>query len=285
MGNIKISNQHDYSNLFNVIRDESAEYEIDVTNIDFFLPKHILMLVKFFVVQNFLGKDSTLTANDKNGWYLEVIKLADFCNTNFKESRSLDRTILTAIPIKRIDTNNLNQYIREALSFFAKYCDGKDTSVLDICISELINNVSDHSESEYGSYIFSQYYSKGNKIMFAVSDLGIGISDSVNRYLANNGLETLSNIDAVKWSLVKGQSAKSRKHNAGLGMYNILNYLRDIGTIEIFSDDVLTTIYFNGKYTFTKNYIKNFIGTLIEITIYIDKMENLDETILDEFVF
>ncbi len=68
-------------------------------------------------------------------------------------------------------------------------------------------------------------------------------------------------------------------------MYNILNYLRDIGTIEIFSDDVLTTIYFNGKYTFTQNYIKNFIGTLIEITIYIDKLENLDETILDEFVF
>ena len=51
------------------------------------------------------------------------------------------QSIKTAIPIKRIDTSTMNSYILDAQKFFTGFCNGKDISVLNICISEIINNV------------------------------------------------------------------------------------------------------------------------------------------------
>ena len=243
------------------------------------------MLVQFFVVQNCHGIDGSMVISPENGWYIHSIDLMRFCNTNFSNPLNLEPTINTAIPIKRVDTSTMNAYILDAQTFFAKFCQGKDISALNVCISEIINNVSDHSRSRYDSFIFSQFYRKPSKIVFAISDLGVGIPQTVNEYLKSNGREELSDFKAVEWAIEKGRSVKSKSHNIGAGLDNIVSILRGVGEIKIFTSSVYYHIDIWGNRNFMVNPIRNFIGTIIEISIYTNKLDKIDETILDEYLF
>lgn len=285
MDTIVLRNFTDFSQLFQQIRRSEFIADIDISNYKFLHPREILMLTQYFVLQNFNEIDGSLIVNDEIGWYVDAINLMDFCNTNYQIPTHQKQSILTAIPIRRIDVSTMNEYITHALGFFSKFCFGKDTFILSICISEIINNVNDHSKSIHDAYIFSQYYPKQNKIKFAISDLGVGIPATVNQYLASKEEPILSNLNALEWATQKGKSAKSQKYNLGLGLYNIISFLKGTGSFEIYSDNVLCSLDWNGKLRFRTNPIQNFIGTLITIDININNLEPIDETILEDFTF
>ena len=179
----------------------------------------------------------------------------------------------------------MNSYILDAQNFFTGFCNGKDISALNICISEIINNVYDHSRSKFDAYIFSQYYPEINKIKFAISDLGVGIPTTVNEFIKQKGNSPLSDFEAMEWAIQKGRSVKSQKYNIGAGLDTIVNILKGTGNLEIYSGNALLKSHPSGYLRYVKNPIKNFIGTLIEITIDITKLESVDETILDDYTF
>lgn len=280
-----INDLEDFSLLYKRIIDNDLAVNVDVSGYHFFNPKEILMLTQFFVVQNDNGIDGTLICDNGNGWYFDNIKLVDFCNSNFKSPCNQKQSCSTAIPIKRIDVSTMGNYIQHALDFFSCFCVGKDTDILNICISEIINNVSDHSRSLYDSYIFSQYYPKQDKIKFAISDLGVGIPRTVNDFLISRGEAPLLNYHALDWAIQKGKTSQSRINNKGLGLYNVTSYLKNTGTLEIFSDDVWCLMNKFGKLKLGSNPIKDFKGTLISVDINIKYLESEDETILDGFSF
>ncbi len=281
---ILIDRIEDFSGLFKRIQLGNLDANVNVANYPFFNPKEILLLTEFFVVQNFNKIDATLIINEEIGWYITGIKLIDFCNTNFKIPHTQEQSISTAIPIMRIDVSKMDEYIHNALGFFSKYCNGKDIDILSICISEIINNVNDHSKSPHDAYIFSQYYPNVRQIKFAISDLGVGIPATVNSFLESKKQERLGDIDALKWALQKGKTVKSQLHNMGAGLDNIKTFLEGVGTLEIYTEDVYCKLFRNGKISFSRNPIVYFVGTLIEITIDVAKLDEKDETILDEFV-
>ncbi len=285
MSTIEISDLRSFSVLFDRIRNKDLSYNIDATSFPFFEPKHILMLVEYFVLQNYNGRDGVLHLHPEIEWYFDAIGFEQFCNTNYISPTEQSKSIRTAIPIIRIDTNTMNSYIDSAKKFFQRYCIGKDTDILGICISEIINNVYDHSHSEHDAYIFSQYYTKTNMIRFAISDLGVGIPATVNNYLVKSGMEVLPNLEALKWATEKGKTVKSSDRNMGMGLDNIITSLREIGTLEIFSDDTYCVLGNDGDLRFGLNPIRNFTGTLIAIDININKLDIFDETILDDFTF
>ena len=285
MSTIKISDLKSFSMIFDQIKESNFSYNIDASSFPFFEPKHILMLVEYFVLQNFNNIDGELHVNPEIEWYIDAIGFERFCNTNFLHPSEQGRTIRNAIPIRRIDTTTMNNYIDVALKFFNRFCIGKDTDILGICISEIINNVHDHSQSKHDAYIFSQHYAKTNMIRFAISDLGVGIPTTVNNYLENSGMSALPNLEALKWATEKGKTIKSSNRNMGMGLDNIITSLREIGTLEIFTEDTYCVLGDDGILRFSLNPIRNFIGTLIAIDININKLDIFDETILDGFTF
>ena len=282
---ISLKETSDFSLILERIRNKNLRADIDISEFKYFYPKDILILVQYFVIQNYHQIDGSLLLSDVNGWYIQSINLIEFCNTNYKIPSHVKPTSRTAIPIKRVDTSTMNGYIRDAQNFFAKYCQGKDISALNICIAEIINNVSDHSRSEHDSFIFSQYYKHPKTIVFAISDVGVGIPDSVNGYMRSIGTGEFSDFEAVDWALQKGRSVKSKAHNMGAGFDNIINHIRGIGNIQIFTGGVYCQIDKNGDKYIGVNPINNFIGTIIEITINTTKLEPIDETILDGYTF
>ena len=179
----------------------------------------------------------------------------------------------------------MNEYIEDAQRFFAGYCQGKDISALNICLAEIINNVSDHARSQHDSFIFSQFYKRTSKIVFAISDLGVGIPQTVNDYMKSIGRAVLPDFEAVAWAFEKGKSVRSRAHNLGVGFDNIISNLHNIADIQIYTDNVFCTIDIKGNRQFSVNPISNFIGTLIEITIHTTKLDEKDETILEGYTF
>ena len=85
--------------------------------------------------------------------------------------------------------------------------------------------------------------------------------------------------------MARKNTVKSKKHNAGIGLDNILSYLQDVGNIEIFTNDVYCSFDKNKQIYFGINPISEFIGTLIEITINIHNLDPIDETILEDITF
>lgn len=115
---------------------------------------------------------------------------------------------------------------------------------------ELMNNVSDHSESPVGGYVMAQYFSTKKKIQFVVADRGVGFLDNIQLKYA----DVTNELEAINKALKKGITSTKPKlygheRNAGFGLYAMFEILRMTGgRFVIISNDTL--LRFNDE-TFT----------------------------------
>jgi hypothetical protein len=277
---IILKNTSDFSQVYEMIRSHDFNKNISIDKLSFILPHHILMLVQYFILQKKDGIEGLLLGAPSTGGYLKAIHLVDFCNTNYKTPRHIPGTS-TAMPIMRIDITSLEDYKLHFESFLSAFCNGKDLSLVKLCIDELVNNVYDHSESEIDAFIFCQYYSMTNKFRFAISDIGIGIPEKINQYYPDL---KLTSTDALKHALEKGVSTKSRPYNRGYGLDNLLAILRGINAeAEIYSSDAYGKLNTKGTMYYSLNPIKHFKGTIVQITINVSMLQDKDEDIVNEF--
>lgn len=186
------------------------------------------------------------------------------------------------MPIRRVSEENMNEYIEATKSYFSSICTGKDLTMLNSCLSELINNVYNHSYSSTGAYVFSQYYPENNEIKFAVSDLGIGIPESINNFMLTAKQPKLTNIECVKWAMEENNTTQSIPQNKGKGLNNIASFvISNKSEMKLFTNDVRMQIYKSGKFNNSQNPIFNQIGTIIQVTINVGHLENIE--IVEEF--
>jgi hypothetical protein len=112
---------------------------------------------------------------------------------------------------------------------------------LQYLLLELMNNVSDHSESPVGGYVMAQYFPTKKKIQFVVADRGVGFLDNIQLKYA----DVTNELDAINKALKKGiTSTKPRMYgqerNAGYGLYAMFEILRMTGgRFVIISNDTL----------------------------------------------
>lgn len=80
-----------------------------------------------------------------------------------------------------------------------------ESSLLDFktCVSELFNNIQDHSRFDIGS-IFVQHFPSENTVTISLSDFGIGIPAKVREKVPN-----LSDSEAVLLAVTEGFTSKS----------------------------------------------------------------------------
>ena len=104
---------------------------------------------------------------------------------------------------------------------------------LKITLSEIINNVIDHSQSSIGCYISAQAYPKENQLILSVADLGVGFLETLRPRYKNLSKDQ----DAIALAVESGVSSKSRDRNAGAGLDILRDFLKQRGKLEIISID------------------------------------------------
>ncbi|MEX2568460.1 MAG: hypothetical protein WD431_21125 [Cyclobacteriaceae bacterium] len=280
---IVIKNQMDYGKLFHIIYKGGQLNSVTIHLYNEFLsPSDILLLTQFIIVQlQRIGKVNLKVQEPRVKDYLRAIGLFEFCSTNYFESNEIKEiSSHNAMPIRRVNRNTMNYYILKTQAFFQAFFKDKDLGMLDVTLSELINNVYDHSKSPIDSFVFSQFYPHLNEIKIAVSDLGNGIPRTVNSFLNNRGFAQLSQKEAVKWALKLNRTTESLPHNAGRGLDTICSFVRaNKGSWILLSDQV--KMHGTKKQNiFSQNPIDYFIGTVIEISIKVANLEN--QEIIDE---
>jgi anti-sigma regulatory factor (Ser/Thr protein kinase) len=102
---------------------------------------------------------------------------------------------------------------------------------LKTCLSELFNNIQDHTQFDIGS-IFVQHYPNENRVSISLSDFGLGIPAKVKETVPN-----LSDSAAIIQAVQEGFTSRSTPGNAGLGLDYLLRTVvgTNNGTVTIFS--------------------------------------------------
>jgi hypothetical protein len=128
---------------------------------------------------------------------------------------------------------------------------------------ELMNNVSDHSESPVGGYVMAQYFPVKRKIQFAVADRGIGFLENIQLKFH----EISNEKEAIHKALEKGVTSTKPKmygheRNAGFGLYAMFKILQMTGgKFIIISNDTLIH-YHDENYT-TKKLSEPWKGVVV----------------------
>lgn len=255
-------------------------------------PNEVILIVMFLIHLSNLGNiiEIIMPENEKTKEYLEAIELIKFCNKNLRMSSTLDViSSQTAMPIRRLTEDKMSEYIDFSKDYFQSICNGKDLTMLNLCMAELLNNVYNHSKSNIDAYAFCQYFPQKSQIKVVVGDYGVGIPHSVNTYLKSQGSinENFKATEALNWALQLNNSAKSIPRNQGKGLDNVVNFIKsNKSNLFIYTNDAYLRI--NSKSGFEeiieKNYINNFKGTIVAFTINVNNLDNDDES-LEDFAF
>ena len=139
-------------------------------------------------------------------------------------------------------------------------------------IGEVYNNAVEHSESEYiigNCYNEAQNDEDVSRMCFYCYDAGIGIIESVRRYLKKENDVRFHEYDInsrlLKWALKKGNTTKQPPR--GVGIEWLLNFAKaNSGYVRICNENVLFEQNTAGKITYQK-LNNNFWGLFFEMHI------------------
>lgn len=153
----------------------------------------------------------------------------------------------------------LNQY------FERTYFEGKDLTGLNNCVAELFQNILDHAQAHGNAFFAVSYDNENKQIEIAICDFGVGIPYTLRHLYSDEN-------EALKRSLIPGVTAKTKTHNMGYGMDNIVSTMAPLDIIRIVSNKALLIKSKNKEYVFSLPY--DFRGTLIYFTISTDSFED-----------
>lgn len=136
-----------------------------------------------------------------------------------------------------------------------------DLSELATCLSELFNNIDDHTELDVGS-VFAQWYPKEERVIVAVADFGVGIPVTVARVC-----EGLTDNEAIEKAFELEFTARSTPRNRGIGLHFLLeNVVKNLsGRLEVNSANGSVIFQKDGDFFKVVPYTKDGYcpGTLI----------------------
>jgi len=189
-------------------------------------------------------------------------------------------------PIDSLTTNKLSHVIEEYANsypdIFVRYFErnlfeGKNLSSLGSTLSELLNNICDHSKTK-NAFTLGQYFPKKEYIKLCICDLGAGIPKTILNYMnaINSPLE--NELKAFELALQLGFSTKSTPRNRGLGLATVKSIIQNLqGYVYIFSNSVVYLANFESSdekkhHIYLKQKSSDFPGTFILIKINTNKL-------------
>lgn len=264
-----IRNGYSSSNYKNDIAFEFSE-ELSEKDIE---PIHLVTLA--CLIQFFHDKGHKVWLRNSN----KSVKDMLFNQLRFQEywiggKHHIDAKDESLFNLWRIVESEKDLYAKNVELYFKNtFFKGKDLSAISICMIEAFYNVFDHAQANGNAFSLIKYDEKSEKLNVAICDFGIGIAQSVRDFDPSIS----SDQEALLKSIEVDFTVRSKSHNAGKGLDNILN-CSDV--IRIISNGAFLLKNDNTK-VFDLGY--NFEGTLIYFDIDLSNAE--DEEILDEFEF
>lgn len=184
----------------------------------------------------------------------------------------------TTQPLRAIHHEESHGWIGFSFLPWLSHCCGvpiEHMAELKTCLSELFNNIADHTDSGVGS-IFAQWFPNEASLEICIADFGQGIPETVGRVV-----DGLSDSQAIEMAFADGFSSRSQPTNQGVGLY----YLQQ-NVVENMSG-TLTCLSAGGRLTINKvgNSVRKVPynlrgycpGTMIEITFRTDVLYQADE--------
>jgi len=151
----------------------------------------------------------------------------------------------------------------------------KVEKTLIFCITEIIRNVYDHSESEK-LWFAAQYWPTKDLVEIAILDEGQGIANTLKK---NKKLVIENDDDAIRLSLKAGVTKKLSKRkgngiydNQGFGLFMTSKICEIAGSFSICSGEYCLNIGYND----TNSLKSSFDGTAIRLRLHPSKINNVD---------
>ena len=171
---------------------------------------------------------------------------------NFNHQTNIN-TIAHEITVQIVDHLELNESDKEDFKLYINYA-----------VSEVMQNVLDHSGSECGGHVVGQSYPQKGKVQFAVSDCGVGLMATLcKEYGVASEKEAILKALEPRVSGSEPIGPYGEKRNAGIGLFALKCIIDETkGKLLIISND---TIYCreNKKDSFVHVPNSRFRGTLV----------------------
>lgn len=131
-------------------------------------------------------------------------------------------------------------------------------------VFEIFQNSALHSRSETGVFVCGQYFPTKDQLEFTITDMGIGVRDSVRGYFENSGI---GSIPALRWALKPHKTTRSNSGPGGLGLTELQKFARlNKGKIQIVSRCAFYEFYPHGRERFFQ-LTTDFPGTAVTIQV------------------
>ncbi|MBI4682689.1 MAG: ATP-binding protein [Nitrospirae bacterium] len=172
----------------------------------------------------------------------------------------------TALPLKRIQLSDDGLFA----AYLSRYMNGKGiprmTQAMDKrfrqSVFEIFQNSVIHSESLLGIFVCGQFYPQLQRLDLTVADAGIGIRNTVRRYLR----QRISSVDAIKWAIEARNTTKTGPQPGGVGLKFLIDFIElNKGKIQIASRFGFFE-YNNGAQKFSK-LTADFPGTVVNLEV------------------
>jgi len=180
----------------------------------------------------------------------------------------------TTWPLTRVDMQQSHALLQMRMVPWAADtlgCEAGNLASYKTCISELFNNIVDHTRLDIGG-IAAQYFPNGDFpfgdcIEVGVADFGLGIPATVRKVEPD-----VTDAEAIKLAFKEGFSSKSTPRNRGAGLPLLIDYLVGAagGHVTVFSGNAIVEFRRgpDGRIASRVSSQDSFTpGTLIEITV------------------
>lgn len=177
----------------------------------------------------------------------------------------------------RILEDYKDSYAINVCQYLKRLDNGKDFSGFQTTINELYYNIFDHAEANGNAFSYISADIDERSISVAVCDFGKGIARTLREAHPEYDTDEKALMNAIK----RGVTSRSKSHNAGLGLYNIVSMLQNDDSLRIISNNSLAVYVGNSKRFYKLE--RDFKGTLIYLRMSIDSWA--EEEIVESFCF
>ena len=256
--------------------------DFDFTRLKFIKPVGVTVLSNLIgrLHKNGVNVIFTYTNPNPKNKYCPMAFLDDsmFFKHYLNESLSSTASLRpTTRPLENVTCEKSYNYLEDTMAWLAGKLRISKESLGDIktCLSEVFNNIKDHSYENTGS-VFIQQYPSMDTVMVAISDFGVGIPKSIQQQRPS-----LNDADALKLAVQQGFTTKSTPRNRGAGLDILLHNVveNNKGNVYIHSNHGIlsSTAHGDGMKITCSNTRGYYPGTLLEIEFRTDTIEIIEE--------
>jgi hypothetical protein len=262
---------------------------LDFGNCNFVNPEVLVSLAHLVIegIQKGIKFSCVEPSDDKVKEHLHNVNWSGFINQNlYTGADIMPIKTKSALPLWRVTPEYYDSYSLYATRFLQNIdSNNHDWSAFTSILLEIFNNIRDHSRCSTDAIAFCQFFSKNNTVRFAISDLGVGIINTVNEYQVKNDNPKLPPIEALQKAFKKGFSVQSTPSNRGYGLDNLQSFLSSCrGELNIITEKTYAKVMKNGKNNWQTKDLNFFRGTLFVFNFELTNLPIFDAEI-EEFYF